>query len=479
MNKVFIAVLLATALAAIEGTIVATAIPSITTDLSGVELISWIYSAYLLTSAIATIIFGKLADLFGRKKMIIIGISIFLLGSLLCGLAQSMEQLIVFRAIQGIGAGSILPITLTIVGELFDTEKKRAKGQGWISMVWGVSGVIGPLVGGFIVDQLTWHYIFLLNIPFGLGSIFMIAKYYEEEVQTAKRKIDYAGALFFSIGMVALLYTIIEGSNTQNWFGSKSIILYAVAAIALLIFVRVELKAEEPIVPLSLFRNRRLNIVNGLTLFVMAIVISISAYLPIFAQSVFGKNATQAGLMLTPLSVMWTVGAILGGNLIGRLTNKTIIQIGTGLLVIATFILTTLSADSNEILVYVGTGLLGVGMGLIAPMLIIAVQTSANKDQLGTSIGLNSFINTFSQSVGAAIFGMLFNLATSEKLASFGKGDINLNGHFDTNIFSSEEIGQLVDIIANGIRVVYSGSFAFAIIAFVLAFFIAKKKPIQ
>lgn len=218
--------------------------------------------------------------------MIIIGISIFLLGSLLCGLAQSMEQLIVFRAIQGIGAGSILPITLTIVGELFDTEKKRAKGQGWISMVWGVSGVIGPLVGGFIVDQLTWHYIFLLNIPFGLGSIFMIAKYYEEEVQTAKRKIDYAGALFFSIGMVALLYTIIEGSNTQNWFGSKSIILYAVAAIALIIFVRVELKAEEPIVPLSLFRNRRLNIVNGLTLFVMAIVISISAYLPIFAQSV-------------------------------------------------------------------------------------------------------------------------------------------------------------------------------------------------
>ncbi|RIJ64848.1 MFS transporter [Rummeliibacillus sp. TYF005] len=475
MNKVFVAVLLATALAAIEGTIVSTAIPSITSDLSGVELISWIYSAYLLTSAISAIIFGKLADLFGRKKMVITGISIFLIGSLLCGMATSMELLIVFRAIQGIGAGSILPITLTIVGELFDTEKARAKGQGYISMVWGVSGIIGPLIGGFIVDQLTWHFIFLLNIPFGLGAILLIAKYYQEERKIQSRKIDYAGALVFSIGMVALLYALIAGSNTQQWLTTSQIIYYVIAIIFIGLFIFVENKAVEPIIPLSLFKNKRLNVINGLTLFCMAIVIGVSAYLPIYAQSVLGKNATQAGLMLTPVSVMWTVGAILSGNLVGRITNKSIIQLGTVFLVIATTMLMFLSATTLPIYIYLATGILGLGMGFIAPLLIIVVQASTTREQLGTAIGLNSFINTFSQSIGAAIFGVLFNTATSGRLAKMGAEHINLNGSFDHSIFSSEQINRIIEIIASGIRSVYTGSVVFAIIGFVLAILISKK----
>lgn len=475
MNKVFVAVLLATALAAIEGTIVSTAIPSITSDLSGVELISWIYSAYLLTSAISAIIFGKLADLFGRKKMVIAGVSIFLIGSLLCGMATSMELLIIFRAIQGIGAGSILPITLTIVGELFDTEKARAKGQGYISMVWGVSGVIGPLIGGFIVDQLTWHFIFLLNIPFGLGAIFLIAKNYQEKREIQSRKIDYTGALVFSIGMVALLYSLISGSNSQHWLTTSQIIYYLIAIVFLGLFLFVEYKASEPIIPLSLFKNKRLNVVNGLTLFCMAIVIGISAYLPIYAQSVLGKNATAAGLMLTPLSVMWTVGAVLSGNLVGRITNKRIIELGTVFLVIATAMLMFLSTSTSSLFVYFAIGILGTGMGFIAPMLIIVVQASTTEEQLGTAIGLNSFINTFSQSIGAAIFGVLFNTATSGKLKNMGAEHINLNGSFDHSLFSPEQIDQIIGIIASGIRSVYTGSFVFAIVAFVFAILITKK----
>lgn len=475
MNKVFVAVLLATALAAIEGTIVSTAIPSITSDLSGVELISWIYSAYLLTSAISAIIFGKLADLFGRKKMVIAGVSIFLIGSLLCGMATSMELLIIFRAIQGIGAGSILPITLTIVGELFDTEKARAKGQGYISMVWGVSGVIGPLIGGFIVDQLTWHFIFLLNIPFGLGAIFLIAKNYQEKREIQSRKIDYTGALVFSIGMVALLYSLISGSNSQHWLTTSQIIYYLIAIVFLGLFLFVEYKASEPIIPLSLFKNKRLNVVNGLTLFCMAIVIGISAYLPIYAQSVLGKNATAAGLMLTPLSVMWTVGAVLSGNLVGRITNKRIIELGTVFLVIATAMLMFLSTSTSSLFVYLAIGILGTGMGFIAPMLIIVVQASTTEEQLGTAIGLNSFINTFSQSIGAAIFGVLFNTATSGKLENMGAEHINLNGSFDHSLFSPEQIDRIIGIIASGIRSVYTGSFVFAIVAFVFAILITKK----
>ncbi|WP_397538730.1 DHA2 family efflux MFS transporter permease subunit [Rummeliibacillus pycnus] len=476
MNKVFAAVLLATALAAIEGTIVSTAIPSITTDLSGVDLISWIYSAYLLTSAISAIIFGKLADLFGRKKMIIAGICIFLIGSLLCGMATSMELLIIFRAIQGIGAGSILPITLTIVGELFDSEKQRAKGQGYISMVWGVSGVVGPLIGGFIVDQLTWHFIFLLNIPFGLGAILLIAKHYKEDRIKLTRKIDFAGAFLFSIGMVALLYSLIAGSNTQHWATTTQIIFYIIAIVFLGLFVFVEKKASEPIIPLSLFKNKRLNVINGLTLFCMAVVISISVYLPIYAQSVLGKNATEAGLMLTPISVMWTVGAIISGNLVGRFANKTIIQIGTVLLLISTFMLMFLSSSTSSLFVYLSTSFLGLGMGLIAPMIVLTVQASSSDEQLGTAIGLNSFINTFSQSIGAAIFGVLFNITTSGRLSLLGAEHINLNGSFDHSIFSQQQISKIIEIIADGIRSVYTGSFIFAICALILAIFVTKRK---
>lgn len=476
MNKVFVAILLATALAAIEGTIVSTAIPSITADLSGVELISWIYSAYLLTSAISAIIFGKLADLLGRKKIIIAGITIFLIGSLLCGMATSMGLLIVYRAIQGIGAGSILPITLTMVGELFKTEKERAKGQGYISMVWGVSGVIGPLIGGFIVDQLTWHFIFLLNIPFGIGTIILIAKYYQEEKIILSQKIDYLGASFFSIGMMALLYSLIEGSNTQQWTTITQCILYITAIVFLGIFIFVENRTDEPIIPLTLFKNKRLNVINGLTLFCMAIVIGISAYLPIYAQSVLGKNATEAGLMLTPLSVMWTVGAILSSQLVGWITNKRIIQIGTILLVISTTMLMFLSSTTSPLFVFLATGILGTGMGFIAPMLIIAVQASSTEEQLGTAIGLNSFINTFSQSIGAAIFGVLFNITTSHPLKEIDAESINLNGSFDHTLFSAQQIHRIIEIIAGGIRSVYTGSFVFAVIAFILAIFISIKQ---
>ncbi|GEK35639.1 MDR family MFS transporter [Kurthia sibirica] len=475
MNKVFIAVLLATALSAIEGTIVATAIPSITADLSGVELISWIYSAYLLAAAIATILFGKLADIFGRKRMIIIGLSIFILGSLLAGLAQSMIMLIIFRAIQGFGAGSILPITLTIVGEIFKTEKRRAKGQGYISMVWGVSGVVGPLIGGYLVDSLSWHYIFLLNVPFGLGSLFLLLKYYKENHQQTKHTIDYRGAVLFSISTVAFLLAIIEGSNSGEWFATLNLICYVITIVGLMLFIRTEMIAKEPIIPLTLFKNRRLNIVNALTFMFMSITIAVTVYIPIYGQSVLGHSATKAGLLITPLSFMWTVSAIIVGNLVGRIANKIIIQCGTLFLVIGTVMLTFLQVDSTSLYVCLSTGILGMGMGLIAPLIIITVQASAKPNEIGISIGLNSFTNTFSQAVGAAIFGVLFNIMTSQQMKDLDKGEIQLTGSFDESIFSQVEISKLVTIISEGTSVVYIGAAVFAVIAFILAAMLQRK----
>lgn len=479
MNKVFLAVLLATALAAIEGTIVATAIPSITADLSGVELISWIYSAYLLASAIATILFGKLADIFGRKRMIIIGIGIFVTGSLLAGLSQSMVQLIIFRAIQGIGAGSILPITLTIVGELFPTEKARAKGQGYISMIWGVAGVIGPLLGGYLVDQLSWHYIFLLNVPFGLSALFLIARYYDEKVHKKKHHIDYLGAVIFSITVVTFLLSIIKGSNIGIWASNEQIAYYIISLIGFVLFIRVELRAKEPIIPLTLFKNRRLMTVNGLTFMMMSIVISVSVYIPIYGQSILGNSATQAGLLIAPLTVMWTVSSVLVGTFVGRFPNKVIIQAGTLFLVLGTLMLAFLTVDSTYVYVGISTALLGAGMGLIAPLIILTVQAAAKPDEVGISIGLNSFTNTFSQSLGAAFFGVLFNIMTSQPLRDLDKGEIQLNGSFDHQLFTKAEMNDLLHIITSGVQVVYIGAAVFAVIAFLLATMLQKNKVRQ
>ncbi|AIK31960.1 sugar (and other) transporter family protein [Bacillus anthracis] len=311
-----------TFLSAVEGTIVSTAIPRITSDLSGVELVSWVYAIYMLATAVSTPIYGKLADLFGRKKVLLIGATIFLVGSALCGVVTSMEQLIFFRALQGIGAGAVMPITMTIIGDLYSEAKDRAKAQGWMSAVWGVSGVIGPLVGGFLVDSLSWRYIFFLNVPFGIIACLMIAIYYKESIKPAKHHIDYLGATVFSLSMIALLYALLTGSSKQNWGDVTIIGLLIFAVVSFIIFLFIEKKSPEPLIPLALFSNRTLSTINILTLIAGAMIISITMYLPIWSQGVLGKNATEAGLILMPIPVMWTFGAIFSGNLVGKLKRN-------------------------------------------------------------------------------------------------------------------------------------------------------------
>lgn len=449
MNKVFIAILLATALAAIEGTIVATAIPSITADLQGVELMSWIYSAYLLTSAIAAILFGKLADLFGRKKMILIGITLFTLGSLLCGLAQSIEGLIIFRAIQGIGAGSILPITLTIVSELLPEEKARAKGQSYISMVWGVAGIVAPLLGGLLIGLFSWHAVFLVNVPFALMAMYLIWKHYEETMQPKQHQIDYIGAILFTVSTLAVMYAIIAGSNEGQWMTPSQLICYGVALVGYILFIIIELKAKEPIIPLTFFKNRRFMTINVLSFSTMAIVIGMSAYVPLYAQTALGKSATVGGLLLTPLSLFWTFGAMLIGMFIGRMANKYFMLIGTIFLIIGTFMMTQFQTDTSVAYVAVCSALVGLGMGFISPLLIITLQQTVAPAQVGTATGFNSFTNTFSQALGAALYGVLFNLALNTKVRT---------------------------AFIDGIQAVYMLAVAFAVIACICVCTIPKRK---
>lgn len=468
-KKVMISLMLMTFLSAVEGTIVSTAIPRITSDLAGVELVSWVYAIYMLATAVSTTIYGKLADLFGRKKVLLIGAAIFLIGSALCGVVTSMEQLIVFRALQGLGAGAVMPITMTIIGDLYSEAKDRAKAQGWMSAVWGVSGVIGPLVGGFLVDSLSWRYIFFLNVPFGILACAMIAISYKESIKPAKHHIDYPGAIIFSLSTIALLYALLTGSSKQNWGDITIIGLLIFAAVSFIIFLFVEKKSPEPLIPLALFSNRTLSTVNILTLIAGAMIISITMYLPIWSQGVLGKNATEAGLILMPIPVMWTFGAIFSGNLVGKLQTKQIILLGASILSVATFLLFILSTHSPAFLIYIAVGLFGLGMGLITPIYMVTIQAAVPAHTRGTAVGLNTFINTFSQTLGAAIFGTIFNtmihaqgIKNLDLVSSGGHGAA-------TNVVTESQ-----EALASSVHVIYMSTFALALLTLFIGWLLLK-----
>ncbi|MDN4093232.1 MDR family MFS transporter [Brevibacillus agri] len=472
--KIMVALMLSTFLAAMEGTIVSTAVPRITSDLSGFELVSWVYAIYMLATAVSAPIYGKLADLFGRKNVLLIGIGIFLLGSTLCGVAMTMGQLIVFRAIQGLGAGAVMPITMTIIGDLYTEQTARAKAQGWISAVWGLSGVAGPLVGGFLVDTLSWRYIFFLNLPFGLVSFFMLVWFYREKLlPKAKRHIDYPGALIFTVGTIALLYALLTGSQHQSWTSPVTISLIVFAAVTYLVFVSVEKKSPEPLIPLSLLTNRNVTMINMLTFLTNGIVISMVVYLPIWSQGVLGESATMAGFVLTPMPVCWTIGSVLSGNLLGKLRAEQLITGGTAILTVAATLLTILSSHSAGYLIYVAVGLIGLGMGLISPIVMVKIQASVPVDKRGTAVALNTFTGTFSQTFGAAVFGMLFNLMT------VAGGHANLGASFETGSLPAGELAAIRDVLASGVHVVFTGALVIAVGCFLLSLLIARSQKQQ
>lgn len=380
-----------------------------------------------------------------------------------------MEQLIFFRALQGIGAGAVMPITMTIIGDLYSEAKDRAKAQGWMSAVWGVSGVIGPLVGGFLVDSLSWRYIFFLNVPFGIIACLMIAIYYKESIKPAKHHIDYLGATVFSLSTIALLYALLTGSSKQNWGDITIIGLLIFAVVSFIIFLFIEKKSPEPLIPLALFSNRTLSTINILTLIAGAMIISITMYLPIWSQGVLGKNATEAGLILMPIPVMWTFGAIFSGNLVGKLKTKQIILLGASILSVATFLLFTLSTNSPSFLIYVAVGLFGLGMGLVTPIYMVTIQAAVPAHTRGTAVGLNTFINTFSQTLGAAVFGTIFN--TMIHARGIKNLDLVSGGHGGTTASVATESQSA---LAASVHVIYMSTFVLAVCTLIIAWLLLK-----
>jgi Arabinose efflux permease len=469
-KNIIIAIMVAMFLAAVEGTVVTTAIPTIVKDLNGFELISWIFSVYLLTSAISTPIYGKLSDLYGRKNILSIGIIIFLVGSSLCGLSQSMYQLIVFRAIQGLGAGSIFTVTYTIVGDIF-TLSERAKVQGWVSTTWGIASLFGPFLGGFLIDYLSWHWIFFINIPFGILSIILLKRNLFENFERKRHKIDYAGTIALSSAIIALLYGVLAGAKNS----AVVLVSMILTVIFLVVFYFVEKKAEEPIVPFEIFTKSNA-VVNIISFLASAVLMGADVYMPIYMQNVLGYSATVSGISMAPMSISWLLVSVVLAKAITKRGEKVVIAFSMLVLLLSCMFLLTLKVNSPLILVIIYVFIMGFGFGGGFNTMTIVVQSSVDYSKRGAATACNSLLRTLGQTIGISIFGSIFNLNILKYFNKLGVKNIELNNLYSmTNGNRSISLEQIKIAINSGLQVIFIVSILVVAVCLVLSFTISSQ----
>src|SRR5688500_2451922 len=388
-------------LGALEATVVGTAMPTVIATLGGLNHYSWVFSAYLLTSTASVPIWGRLSDQYGRRRMYLIGIAIFLVGSVMSGAATSMNTLIAARAVQGLGTGAIIPLSMTIVGELY-TLAERARTQAIFSGVWGVASVAGPLVGGYITDALSWRWVFYINLPFGLLAVTVILLAYPPTRRTHAVRVDWLGAGLLFGGISALL--IARGADTG---GGIAAAFAAGAALLLAAFVMVERRVAEPILPLNLLKTPLIARTIIVVFLVGMALFGAIAFIPLFVQGVMGATATQAGQVLTPLFLGWVVMSVASARLTVKLGYRKLAITGSVLLTAGFIGLTFVGADSARSTVLMCGMLIGAGMGLSMLSLLLAVQHGVDRAHLGVATSLNQFSRSVGAAVGIAAMGAL------------------------------------------------------------------------
>jgi len=392
--------LLGMSLGALEATVVGTAMPTIVNTLGGLAHYSWVFSAYLLTSTASVPIWGRLSDLYGRRRMYLLAVGAFLVGSMACGASTTMLQLIAARAVQGLGAGGIIPLTMTIIGELYSlTERPRT--QALFSGVWGTASVLGPLVGGYITDALSWRWVFYINLPFGLLCVAVIATAFPPSRGSSPVKVDWLGAALLFSCVSALLIALGADEGVAAWA--------AVAAALFVAFVIVERRQTEPILPVDLLAHRVISRTLTVVFLVGVALFGAIAFVPLFVQSVKGGSATQAGQVLTPLFLGWVTMSVIGAKITVRIGYRVVAITGSVLMTLGFIGLTRLNVDSGNVLLLGSCLVLGAGMGCQMLSLLLAVQHGVERSRLGIATSLNQFARSIGAAIGVAAMGAIMS----------------------------------------------------------------------
>jgi EmrB/QacA subfamily drug resistance transporter len=424
MGIVIAGLLLGIFVAAIDNTIVATAMGTIVGDLGGLDKFVWVTSAYMVAEMAGMPIFGKLSDMFGRKRFFVFGILMFLVGSMLCGTADNIVELSIYRAIQGIGGGALVPIAFTILFDIIPPEQ-RGKMGGLFGAVFGLSSIFGPLLGAYITDYVGWRWVFYINIPLGLVAFVLVAFFYKESLQHSKQKIDWWGATTLVGAIVALMFAIELGGNKYAWDSTQILGLFGIFAVLFISFLFIEAKVEEPIISFNMFRVRLFAGSTLVALFSGAAFIVAAVYIPLYIQGVFGGTATNSGLVLLPMMVSSVVTAAGGGILMNKFSYRNLMLPASVVLLLGVIMLTTLDTETPRILVTLYMIITGLGIGASFSVLSNAVIHHLDADQRGSANATLAFVRSFGMTIGITIFGIIQrNIFTDRMTVAFaGQGD--------------------------------------------------------
>ncbi len=471
---IFGAISLAVLPAVLDGTIVATALPSIVGDLGGVDQISWVVTAYLLTQTIATPLFGKFGDLFGRRRLFEIAILVFTVASVLAGFSQTMLQLIGARALQGFAAGGLIVLCQAMIADVV-SPRERGRWQGFFGVVFGVASIAGPLVGGFLVDHFTWPWIFFINIPLGIAAWVVSRTTLPESPRRHEVRIDWVGTALLSAAIACLVLCTTWGGVEYEW-GSPVIIGLAVATVVLTaLFVMVERRVIEPAMPLELFRNRTL-VLSAAILFIMgAVMFGTVTYLPTFLQIANGASAANAGLLLVP-QLLGTMGAsVIAGQIVSRTGRYRIFPIlGSAVAAVGMYLLSTMSTDTGRLHSGVAMAVLGLGIGMTLQTLVVATQNEAPVEHLGVATSTISFFRAVGGSIGVAIFGSLFTSRVTDLL---GDAALQVTPQALARM-TPAQAQETATAFAEAVTQVFTFGVPFLLFSFLLAWFV-REQPLR
>jgi len=456
--------MMASFIAAVEGTIIGTAMPTIVAQLGDFHLFSWVFGAYLLAQAVSVPIYGRLCDLYGRKPIFFAGLAVFLVGSTLCGFAHGMISLIIFRAIQGAGAGAVQPVAYTIVGDIY-TPSERARIQGILASVYGISGVVGPTLGAFLVEHANWSIVFWINLPIGLIAAAMLAVFFRETVHEQSRRIDYIASLLLMIGCGALMMALIQASTLPPLLLATCIVV-GIAALAGLI--RYERHAESPMLPLKLWTDRVIALGNLGSFTIGIAMMGVAIFLPTYVQGVMGRTPSAAAIVLGMMPVGWSIASNVSGRLMLRTSYRAAVVLGSAMFGVGSVVLAVMPTSSSAVWPCIGSLLFGFGMGSCNTTYIISVQAAARARDRGAAAASNVFMRLVGQSAGAALFGAMVNTGIAHYAPQAREVAERLMDQAVRLTLPAPELAHLVSALAGAIQNVYIVVVVLAVITLLL-----------